>query len=234
MGLANVSCFELDYAPLFHPGLLGLFKIMPNQHQYSLLSSQLLGDGVRFYHPERWRELVTEDSPAMHVFTDFKERTPESISPESKIDQAIEEMKMTKVKSLLVVEEGSDVILGLVSSGDLQSMLTGIRAHQQGVSPKDLTVGMMMRKAEELPSIDFKDLSNARVGHIVRLIHELGVMHLLVTEKIEKTEKLDQMEEEVVVRGIFSATRISRQLGENITSDLSAHSIAEINRRLAL
>lgn len=198
---------------------------MPNQNAYSLLSHKTLGENTRFYHPERWRELVTQDSPAMHVFTDFKERTPETISPDCKIDEALNEMRMTKVKSLLVVEENSEVILGLVSSRDLQSMLTGIRAHEQGVSPKDLTVGMMMRKAEELPTIDYKDLSNARVGHIVRLVHELGVMHLLVTEESEETG-------EITVRGIFSATRISRQLGEDITSDLSAHSVAEINRRL--
>lgn len=200
-------------------------------HQYSLLASQFLGEGVSFYHPERWREIVSLDSPAMHVFTDFKERVPEVISLESTVDQAIETMKMTKVKSLLVVEEGSDEILGLVSSRELQSMLSGIRAREQGVSPKDLTVGMMMRKAEELPTIDFKDLSNARVGHIVRLIHDLGVMHLLVTENLTGNLE-EESQAKLIVRGIFSATRISRQLGENIVGDLSAHSVAEINRRL--
>jgi len=216
-----------------------------SQHtpQYSLLETHTLGQGVPFYHPERWRELVTQDSPAFHVFTDFKEKSPVTVFPEVTVDKALEEMKLTQVKSLLVVEEHSDQILGLVSSRELQSILTGITAHQQGVSPKDLTVGMMMRAAEDLPAIDYKDLSNARVGHIVRLIHELGVMHLLVTETHENTEisesseNLNHLEDihsapKITVRGIFSATRISRQLGENIAGDLSAHSVAEINRRL--
>ncbi len=221
---------------------------MPSQQapQYSLLETHALGSNVPFYHPERWRDLVTQDSPAMYVFTDFKEKTPITVFPEITVDKALEEMKLTQVKSLLVVEEGSDQILGLVSSRELQSILTGITAHQQGVSPKDLTVGMMMRQAEDLPAIDYKDLSNARVGHIVRLIHELGVMHLLVTEEQESGDLLGASEQadpsshledihsapKIIVRGIFSATRISRQLGENIAGDLSAHSVAEINRRL--
>jgi len=201
-----------------------------NSKNYNLMTHKPLGCGVKFYHPERWQEVVNLDSPALYVFTDFKEKSPEVIPPDCLVDQAIEIMKGTKVKSLLIIDDDiNPSVLGLVSSRDLQSMLTGVTARQQGVNPKDLTVVSVMRSAENLPTIDFKDLSNARVGHIVRLIRDLGVAHLLVIEQVEISEENPTGQ---IIRGIFSATRISRQLGEDITGDLSAHSIAEINKRL--
>lgn len=192
--------------------------------EYNLLDTKPLGLEVGYYHPEKWREIVHEDSPALHVFTDFKERTPETITSNIKIDAALEEMKMTKVKSLLVIDDVTDTLIGLVSSRYLQSFNVGKVAQENGIDPKDLTVEMMMQRADKCMTLQYKDLSNARVGHIARLIHDLGVMHLLVTDTEEDGTNY--------VRGIFSANRISRQIGEDITSDMHAHSLAEINKRL--
>lgn len=192
--------------------------------EYSLLDTKPLGLKIGYYHPEKWRDIVHEDSPALHVFTDFRESTPETISPDVKIDAALNEMKMTRVKSLLVVDDQNDTLVGLVSSRYLQSFNVGKVAQENGIDPKDLTVGMMMQRAEKCMTLQYKDLSNARVGHIIRLIHDLGVLHLLVTDTEEDGT--------TYVRGIFSANRISRQIGEDITSDMHAHSLAEINKRL--
>ena len=60
-----------------------------------------------------------------------------------------------------------------------------------------------------------------RVGHIVRLLHELGVNYVFVIDEENGTK---------VVRGLFSISRISQQLGENVMSDLSSHSLIEMNR----
>lgn len=191
---------------------------------YSLLTTQPLGEGVTYHHPERGPEIVHEDSPAIHVFTDFTARQPEVVYPQVCIDEALERMKKANVKSLLVVDDVSDQVIGLVSSRVLQSVQAGITAQEQGVSPKDLTVEMMMAKCNTLYTLNYSDISNARVGHIIRLIHDLGVFHLLVIDRCDEGENM--------VRGIFSASRISRQIGQDITSDYHAQSLAEINKRL--
>lgn len=192
--------------------------------EYALLDTTPLGEGVAYYHPETWRDIVHEDSPALHVFTDFKETTPEVTTSSVKVDDALEHMKETKVKSLLVVDEASEEIVGLVSSRYMQSFHRGVIAQEQGIGPKDVTVEMMMLPAANLPTLAYKELSNVHVGHLVRLIHDLNVLYLLVTDAEEDGTKR--------VRGIFSANRISRQIGHDITSDMSAQSLAEINRRL--
>lgn len=192
---------------------------------YSLLETQPLGDGVNYHHPERRAEIVHEDTPALEVFTDFTARQPEKVFPDVKADVALEQMKQANVKSLLVIDEENNEVLGMISSRLLQSVQAGIVAQEQDVSPKDLTVGMMMTKANTLHTLNYKDLENARVGHIIRLIHDLNVYHLLVIDRC-KEDDID------MVRGIFSASRISRQIGEDITGDLHAESLAEINRRL--
>lgn len=193
--------------------------------EYALLDTYPLGEGVNYLHPERGSDLVHEDSPALHVFTDFSSRTPETVYPEVKSYAAIEQMKTANVKSLLVVDELDDKVIGLVSSRILQSAQAGVAAQENGVDPKDLTVAMMMVKCNSLHTLNFKDIGNARVGHIIRLIKDLGVFHLLVIDRDEENDCN-------MVRGIFSASRISRQIGEDITGDQHAASLAEINHRL--
>jgi CBS domain-containing protein len=132
-------------------------------------------------------------------------------------------MQSAKVKALVVIDH-DEAILGLVSLKDTQGIKTGLAAQEKGVSPAQVTVGMVMTLAEQLETIQFKDLSNARVGHIAHILHEHDLQHLLVVD-------LDEIGT-AKVRGIFSATRISRQLGENISGTLSSQSVGEMHKRI--
>ncbi|MDO8955116.1 MAG: CBS domain-containing protein [Gammaproteobacteria bacterium] len=192
-------------------------------HPYVLLETGKLKPKTTYFHPEQCPEVVHLDSPAIDVMTDFKIRPPQTASSDTTIHQALEEMKLTKTRSLLVVDK-EDHIIGLITARDIQGIKAGMVARENDITMPEVTVAMMMIPYDKLPALNIKTLSNARVGHIRRLIHELGVNYIMVVE--------DSKEGNEMVRGYFSISRISRQLGENLSGDLSSHSIADINKRL--
>lgn len=191
--------------------------------QYTLLPISPLKKNTGFQHPERLHDVVVLDSPSRQVFTDFISKPPEVIKPEATLDMAMNEMMVTRVKSLLVIDE-TESVLGLISSSQIQSAHVAAIARSLQMMVKELMVKQVMTPFELLQTIDFKELDHARVGHIARLIHELGVQHLLV---IEHREGLPRP----IVRGIFSASRISRQLGMPLFGNLSSQTVAEMHQR---
>lgn len=192
-------------------------------NDFKLLVTQTLKPNTKFHHPEWQDTIVHMDTSAMSVFTDFKGRPPVTTHPDTLLSDAINEMKTAKVKAL-VIANADEEILGLASIKDTQGIKTGLAAQEKGISPSEVTVSMVMTPADQLETIDYKDLSNARVGHIARILHEHDKQHLLVVDY----DEIDTPK----VRGIFSATRISRQLGEDIMGTLSSQSVGEMNKRI--
>ena len=67
---------------------------------------------------------------------------------------------------------------------------------------------------------------NALVGHIIETLRQLERQHILVLE-------IDEATKVQTVRGLFSTSRIGRQLGENITAEVApAHSLAEMQHKI--
>lgn len=189
---------------------------------YALLETQQLPENTGFYHPEKQPEIAHLDSPALDVFTDFKSKPPAYVSPHENVQSALEHMKKEGVKSLLVVNQ-EEKIIGMISARGVQGARLGMIAQKHAVNLTEVTVYMAMMPAEALPTLNFKYLDSARVGHIVRLMHDKGVNYLLAVEEIA-----DQQ----IVRGIFSASRISRQLDELVLGDFSSNNLADMNRRI--
>ena len=160
---------------------------------------------------------VKMDEPALSVMTDFQVKTPYSTTENTLIPVALQQMKLSKVKSPFIVDQ-NDAVIGHISARDIQSTKATTAAEYHDIKQSEVTVKMLMTKAPQLHTLYFSELSNARVGHIVRLLHELQVNYIFVIE--EGSEK---------IRGLFSVSRISLQLGENVTGDLSSHSVAEMS-----
>ncbi len=192
---------------------------------YALLETGHLPEGATYYHPERASHMVKLDSSAWDIFTDFKSKYPAIIGQDKTLQDALNEMRLAQVKSLIVAGE-HDTILGLVCARDIQGVKVGRIASDNGVLIKDVTVGMAMIPASEILTLRFSQLDRIQVGHITRLIHDTGQNYIFVTEPHPDHS------EQTRVRGLFSASRISRQLGEHISGDLSAHSLADMNRRI--
>ncbi|MFZ9036177.1 MAG: CBS domain-containing protein [Francisellaceae bacterium] len=175
---------------------------------------------LEYFHPDTLDVIILE-TPALDVFADFHTKQPRIIHQLALANSALEHMKTEKVRALLVVDD-NDQVIGLINSNDVQGMKRTQIAQKHDVNAKDVTVEMLMTPASKLTMIDYSLLKNAVVGHIARLLNEKNLDYILVFEVDPKGKK--------IIRGILSASFISRKLGMQIGRDLALNTLAEINR----
>lgn len=166
-------------------------------------------------HPEELPELVHFDDPATAVFTDFTREHPVTIRPDDSIDYALEQMKHAGICVLLVIDEDQR-LLGEIIADDIMGDKPVRLAESAGIEHSDITVKMMMIPREQVRALEFEQLRDACVGHIIATLHALESRYVLVMENGS-------------IRGLFAAGPISQQLGRNIMDEeVPAHSLAEM------
>ena len=175
---------------------------------------------IAYYHPDTV-DVISLETPALEVLTDFHTTRPRIIEKNVLADQALSQMQQHKVHALLVVDE-NDQVIGLINAARVQGVYKTQVAQQQGIRSKDVTVEMLMTKIDTLKTLQYNAVKNALVGHIARLLHESNTDHMLVYS-LNKNKV-------PVIRGIFSAGFISRRLSMAIGSDLGSSSLAEMNK----
>jgi CBS domain-containing protein len=153
--------------------------------------------------------------------TDFTRVAPVTTRPEVTIDDALEHMKEAGVRSLLVLDTEKK-ILGVVTSYDIQGEKAIQIGEERRVRHDDITADMLMTGQSTLEVLDMMSVRDAQVGHIVATLKELGRQHLFVLERDPETG-------ERRVRGLFSLSQITKQLGLGAGVDIhAADSLAEI------
>jgi CBS domain-containing protein len=145
-------------------------------------------------------------APALHAMTDLATEAPHVVAPDRSIDDALHDMIAAGVRLLLVVQDRA--VLGVVTSYDI----TGERPIQclhDPFRPKphrhsDVTVADIMTPVDEIRPLRFGWVRRATVAGVAALFGSRPETHLLVAD--------DELGGEVVIRGIFSRTRLERQL----------------------
>jgi CBS-domain-containing membrane protein len=162
---------------------------------------------------------VSADSPAVHVMTDLRRVAAVTIAADIFIDDANQAMISAGVRALIVVDDHRRVI-GIVTSTDILGEKPMQLTHERGVRHAEILVRDVMTPADKLEVIDLNAVVKARVGDVLATLKRSGRQHALA---VDQTAGGHQM-----VRGIFSATQIARQL--DIAPDLpeTGHSFAEI------
>ncbi len=143
-------------------------------------------------------EVVSLDSPASEIFTDFAHSRPIVIEDYLTVTEARAFMRRAHVKLTLVVDNNNR-FLGVLSYADL----TGERFQQligRGIAQQDINVKDVMIHREELRAVAFEDLADASIGNVVQTLKQEHRQHFLVTDGQPK------------IRGIFSASDIARRL----------------------
>lgn len=168
---------------------------------------------------------VTADSPAIEVMTDLYKTTPVTIAPDVSIDAANRKMIDHGIRLLFVVN-GQSRIMGILTATDIlgEKPMTHIR--KVGGTREDVLVRDIMTPREALQVLDLADVLNARVGDIVATLKEVGRQHTLVVEYQRDAEA-------PFVRGLFSATRIGKQLNTRIVVGDVAKTFVALERVLA-
>lgn len=168
---------------------------------------------------------VTLEDPAIQVMTDLSKITALTIEPTASIDTANRKMIACRVR-LLFVTNSDATIHGLITATDIlgEKPLKYIQEH--GGTREHILVQDIMTVQEKLEALMLNDVEKSNVGDIVETMKLSGRQHLLVVEKTS-----DQSPE--VVRGLFSNSQISRQLGMNIELSRRANTFAELGNALA-
>jgi DeoR family transcriptional regulator, catabolite repression regulator len=141
--------------------------------------------------------------PAARVMTDFMRDLPVTVPADRPIDEALRDMIVAGVRALLVVR--ANKVVGLITSYDIQGERPLRFLAASGFSRHDeIAVGHVMTSWSEVPKLDMAWVSRARVADVDKHFQRTLVSHVAVIERGDSGEE--------VVRGLFSRTRIDRQL----------------------
>lgn len=197
-----------------------------------------LTKGARLYRPaRRVPERVTLESSALEAMTDLAQFPALTIEPEASIEAAHAKMVGQSVR-LLFITDVRDHVLGLITATDLLGEKVVQAMQARAVPMQELRVREIMTPHERLEAINIEDLRGAKVGHVLATLQQAGRQHAIVVEVPEPTfhERLAillQPGASQTVRGMFSTTQITRQLGLEVQSVEIATTFAEVEALLS-
>lgn len=191
---------------------------------YAPLTTFPMDPGTTFVLPGR-PDLapVKLEDPAIWVMTDLRQVRALTASSGVSMDASYQRMRVNGVRMLLVVDE-RNVIVGLISSTDVEGERPVQRMHDRGIRRDELRVADVMTPASRLEVIELRDVERACVGHVVASLKGMGRQHALVVERDPQGRQF--------LRGMFSATQIARQLGAPLRIDNIARSFADVEQAL--
>lgn len=191
---------------------------------YAPLPSSLLQGGVGYAQPTQpVPESVTLDDGALAVMTDLTRVVAVICLPGDTADEAQRRMIQRGVRLLLVVDQDRKVV-GLITATDILSEKPVLAASQRGVRRNEVLVRDIMTPQERLEVLNLADVRAAKVGHIVSTLQKTGRQHAVVVDYDTGGRQM--------VRGLFSATQIARQLGVTIQTSEIARTFSEIESML--
>lgn len=150
-------------------------------------------------------QLVKLADLAISVMNDFAREYPVTVDEDRQIDAALTDMIRLGVRALVVVRERK--VVGLITSYDIKGERPMQCMQRFGYSHRqDIQVGHVMTPWADLQTLSWRAVNDASVGDLLEVFRETHLMHLLVVE----TAAADRT---TYVRGLFSRTRLERQLG---------------------
>ena len=192
---------------------------------YAPLRFTLLKPGSGYAQPSQSvPDRVSLMDSAHLVMTDLRSVTAVIILSGDTVDEAHRRMLQRGVRLLLVVDQNRHVV-GLVTATDILGEKPMQVIGPRGLRREELLVRDIMTPQSEIEVIDLADLRTAKVGHVVSTLKQAGRQHALVVEQSAPSQQ--------IVRGLFSATQIARQLGVAIATSEIARTFSEIEAQLA-
>jgi CBS domain-containing protein len=188
------------------------------------LSFEKLQPGAGYAYPtQAVPDKVTLDDAAASVMTDLTRVTAIIILPGDTVDEAHRRMIQRGVRLLLVVDQDRKV-LGILTALDILGEKPVLAASERGLRREEVQVRDVMTPQEHFEVLDMADVRAAKVGHVVATLKKSGRQHAVVVERDAHGAQ--------VVRGLFSATQVARQLGVTILTSEVARTFSEIEALL--
>lgn len=150
-------------------------------------------------------DLVSVSAYALEVMTDLHFVPASTTSADEAIDDALQHMIARGVRMLLVADDAG-ALTGLVTARDIDGLRPGTVMAAHNIPRERVSVGSIMTPAEQVEVMPLDEVLHATVGDIVVTLKDSGRQHALVVEE-------DAASGRPMIRGIFSAAQIARQLG---------------------
>ena len=194
------------------------------RNAYSPLPSSLMQPGTGFWSPtQTLPERVSLEHPALDVMTDLKHVSAVVTRPTDSVDEALQRMTQRGVRSLLVLDH-ERTVAGLITATDILGEKPMKVIAQRGCTREDTLVSDIMTPLGRLDVLDMGTVRSAKVGHIVATLKASGRQHAMAVERDPHGK--------VMLRGLFSATQIARQLGVAIQTTDVVRTFSEIESLL--
>lgn len=191
---------------------------------YSPLHQSQLKHGLAYYMPgQPVAGQVTLRSPAIEVMTDLNQVGAVTVKADTFISVAEQSMKAHGVRSLMVVD-GQRRLLGVVTATDILGEKPLALIYKHGIRRDEVTVQHVMTPADRLDVIEMNNVRLACVGNVLETLKQSSRQHALVVDQSSDGRHL--------IRGIFSATQIARQLGVTLPTEVARRSFAEIEQAI--
>jgi CBS domain-containing protein len=187
--------------------------------EYSALELTPLSVGARVCEPPLPH--VSLDDLAISVMTDLRQVPAATTTPDESIVEANRVMIRRGVRLLFVIDrEGA--VAGVITATDLLGEKPVRYMQERGIAHAEIRVGDIMTPASSLEALAFQDIAGMRVGHVVATIRAVRRQHVMVSEDGGRR-----------IRGLFSVSRIARQLGVELSTTEVASTFADIEAALA-
>lgn len=191
---------------------------------YTPLSASLLRPGTGFCSPaQALPERVGLDDSALDVMTDLTRVSAVVIRPIDSVAEAHQRMIQRGVRLLLVLDHDRKVT-GLITATDILGEKPMRVIAQRGCKREEILVSDIMTPEGRLEVLDMDQVRGAKVGHIVATLKASGRQHAMAVERGPHGQ--------ATLRGLFSSTRIARQLGVAIQTPEVVRTFSEIKSLL--
>ncbi len=193
--------------------------------EYAALAAYPFKAGSGFVRPMQvLPERVRLEDPALNVMTDLRSVSVVNVRAKTTVDKANAKMIRYGVRLLLVVDD-SDKVVGLLTATDVLGEKPVRFLQDMGGTHADILARDIMTPQRELEVLKFGDVLDAKVGNIIATLKKAGRQHAMVVEEMADGSH--------IVRGLFSATQITRQLGVQAQAMEISRTFAEIDAMLA-
>ena len=145
---------------------------------------------------------VKLDDPARAVMTDFNEHHIVSVRAEQQIDEALEHMRHTGVRSAFVLDAARSRVLGLITAYDIMGEKPLRFGQDMGTAREEIVVGDIMEATADWKVLRLADVDRATVASVLDAFKHSRRTHLpvIVEEKGGPPR----------VRGVFSSAKVLR------------------------
>lgn len=193
--------------------------------QFRVLTIHKLTDEVRFKEPYYLQpNIVYPEASALEVMTDLNFVPAAAVKADSSLDHA-HQMMIDRGVRLVFAVDSNRMVLGLLTATDVLGARSANAAQGLGIAQNELRVQHVMTPVESIEVMALVEVVHARVGDIVATLRNTGRQHALVVDR-------EMPDDNLVIRGIFSASQIARQLGIAVKPGNLEHTFEQIDETI--